>query len=252
MIKLTGNEFGVFDNTPEGKRALRSAVADFLESLKGQFVYCKAIHANVELRKRGIKKALSFSSDKRKLQALFAIKQIIAQPQLINTQQNHKTENKPQVLGYYHLAQKVQIKDKIYEFRLIIEKDQSGHLFYDLNRLVENLPEYEGNTENKSGGQHSGKNIQTRAEPEDKSGGRSLNSQSTTTQWLEDKSELYSVDNSTQTQSYPEDKSGVLDMSRGTLDNADPWHSMRLWYQKQCLLVKNQQEQAFSNFWIEE
>lgn len=49
-----------------------------------------------------------------------------------------------------------------------------------------------------------------------------------------------------------ENKSGGHSLNLPTLDSANPWHSMRLWYQKQCLLSRKQKEKSFCNFWIEE
>lgn len=135
MIKLTGLEFGDFDDSVEGKKALRAKVSDFLESIKGEFVYCSAVQESIELRKRGLKKLISHSGDKRKLKAVYAIKDMIKTARLIDVQKNLKTQLKPQVSHYYHLKQIVKLGNEIIPFRLILEQDTNGKIFYDLSVL---------------------------------------------------------------------------------------------------------------------
>lgn len=161
MIEISGKEFGEFPDTPQGISALRDRVEFYLKSIRNQQVYCNALNAYITFRRRGIKKTLSFSGDPRKLKALIAIKAIIQTAHLMDIQKNDKSENKPQSLAYFHLKQCVKIGQVIYDFRVIIEQDHQGKLFYDLNVLEESTkkPKYEHKLENKSKGQHLGYSV---------------------------------------------------------------------------------------------
>ncbi len=137
VITITGNEFGEFEDTKEGLKALRKVAIDHLTGLKGEFVNCPALNhvednPMVEIRSRGIDKIESFSADKRKLQILSKIQQVIKTAKYLYSEKNHKTEKKEHVLIYHYLRNKAIIDKEEFNFIIVIEKDADGLLHYDI------------------------------------------------------------------------------------------------------------------------
>ena len=139
-VTLTGKELGDFENTPEGKKALRAAAKAEFEKMLGQWVDCPALNSlegentKVEIRKRGVKEFFAFSGDTRKLKLASAIVQIIKTARLDKPQleQNYKQDKKNRVVGYYHLQNKIMIDGNLITVRVVIEKDDKGLLHYDV------------------------------------------------------------------------------------------------------------------------
>jgi hypothetical protein len=131
-IALTGTEFGEFEDTPEGKKALRAAAKAYLEGMRGQMINCPALGAKVEIRQRGIKETLAFSGNPKKLKLLHAIPQIIAGATEAQRSENHKREAKPTVEAYFYLKSTVTLADEHLPVRVVVEKEINGELYYDL------------------------------------------------------------------------------------------------------------------------
>jgi hypothetical protein len=131
-IELTGTEFGEFPDTPEGKKALRGAAEAYLKAMRGQMVNCPVLGAQVEIRQRGIKETLAFSGNPKKIKLLHAVPQILASATAAEFVQNFKLDKKPQVVGYYNLSSVVALAGESIAVRVVVEKDNMGHLYYDL------------------------------------------------------------------------------------------------------------------------
>lgn len=131
-VALTGNEFGEFPDTPEGKKALRAAAKAYLEGMRGQMVDCPALGEKVEIRQRGIKETIAFSGNPKKLRLLHAIPKIITSAKVASRSDNHKRDKKPDVVAYINLKSTVLLADEEITVEVVIEQDSNGHLYYDL------------------------------------------------------------------------------------------------------------------------
>ncbi|WP_122760516.1 methyltransferase domain-containing protein [Pseudomonas viridiflava] len=131
-VALTGNEFGEFPDTPEGKKDLRAAAKAYLEGMRGQMVDCPALGEKVEIRQRGIKETIAFSGNPKKLRLLHAIPKIITSAKVASRSDNHKRDKKPDVVAYINLKSTVLLADEEITVEVVIEQDSNGHLYYDL------------------------------------------------------------------------------------------------------------------------
>jgi protein-L-isoaspartate O-methyltransferase len=131
-IALTGNEFGEFPDTPEGKKELRAAAKAYLEGMRGQMVNCPVLGAKVEIRQRGIKETLAFSGNPKKLKLMHAIPQIIATATAAVREDNHKKAKKPFVEAYFYLKSTVALGEEQIALHVVVEQDDKGRLYYDL------------------------------------------------------------------------------------------------------------------------
>ncbi|WP_240998618.1 hypothetical protein, partial [Pseudomonas viridiflava] len=111
-VALTGNEFGEFPDTPEGKKDLRAAAKAYLEGMRGQMVDCPALGEKVEIRQRGIKETIAFSGNPKKLRLLHAIPKIITSAKVASRSDNHKRDKKPDVVAYINLKSTVLLADE--------------------------------------------------------------------------------------------------------------------------------------------
>lgn len=132
VVTLSGSEFGEFDDTPEGKKALRGALKEYLESLRGEWVDCPILGDKVEIRRRGIKETLAFTGDPRKMRIVAGLKGIIHGARAVEEQPNYALLDKPQVQKYFILTAPVSLAGQILPVRVVIEQDQDGKLYYDL------------------------------------------------------------------------------------------------------------------------
>lgn len=137
-LVLTGNEFGEFDDTPEGLAELRKVAIKHLEdNLKNKVVECPALSSieddiQVQIRQRGIDHIKSFSADKRKLLLLAQIVKLIQSAKYLYSAQNTKSKKKPNIEAYHYLHNTANIGGESLEYVLVIEKDQEGLLHYDI------------------------------------------------------------------------------------------------------------------------
>ena len=135
-IVLTGNELGDFDtSTPEGKKALRAALKDYLMAMQGDSVDCPILGDKVMIEKRGIKETLAFTGNPIKMKALYAIKDLIKTARSKDKQANFKADKKGNTQAYFHLKNSVSIDGVDVSVDLIVEQTADGHYHYDM--LVE-------------------------------------------------------------------------------------------------------------------
>lgn len=133
-VVLTGKEFGEFDlNTDGGIKALREVVAKHLNGLRGQAVFCKALNADVEIRKKGIKKYLSTSSNPVKLQIAGSLLDIIKNGKVFKpSTDSYDSAEKKNKIKYHYLVTGFVIAGMEYKARLVIKQDAQGKFHYDL------------------------------------------------------------------------------------------------------------------------
>ncbi len=132
-IELTGKELGDFPDTEEGKKDRREATKDYLENkLRGQWILCKAINKEIEIRQQGIDESIYWSANPKKLKALAVIDRIIKGAHSPDYQSNFKVNEKPHVIEYIHLKNTVTIDGEPTPFDVIIERDADGLLHYDI------------------------------------------------------------------------------------------------------------------------
>lgn len=135
-IVLTGKELGDFDtSTPEGKKALRAALKDYLMAMQGDSVDCPILGDKVMIEKRGIKETLAFTGNPIKMKALYAIKDLIKTARSKDKQANFKADKKGNTQAYFHLKNSVSIDGVDVSVDLIVEQTADGHYHYDM--LVE-------------------------------------------------------------------------------------------------------------------
>lgn len=135
-IVLTGKELGDFPDTPEGKKALRKAAIDMLLKLRGDWVDCPALNAQVEIRKRGVNKIRSTSADPLKLKVIPAIREILASAIKIRTKPNYDSENSQNILAYHVLRAAVVIGSEEKGVRIVVSEDDKGLFHYDHTLLA--------------------------------------------------------------------------------------------------------------------
>lgn len=134
VIALTGKEFGEFDlSSNDGISALRDNVKDYLIGLRGQTVYCKALNADVEIRKQGIKKFMSFTSNPIKLQAAHAILDIIKNGKEFKpSEASYADKESNHGVKYHYLKTAFKVNDLEYGARIVVREDNDGNFHYDL------------------------------------------------------------------------------------------------------------------------
>ena len=131
-VTLTGKELGDFPDTEEGTKELRKAAKAFLMGMRDEWVFCKGLGKEVQIRKRGIKETIAFSADIRKLKALAAIKQIISGADSPIREDNFKKNEKPDVVAYYHLRNSINLDGATLPLTVVVQEDDKGFMHYDM------------------------------------------------------------------------------------------------------------------------
>lgn len=132
-VTLTGNEFGEFEDTPEGRKQLRHAVKEKLTALIGQWFDCPALNGQVEVRRSGVKKTLSLSGDPRKLMAIHAIKELLHTAKFLSKSEPSDPSIEPNIKAYHYLQAPLVLKEKNIMVRFVVREDDKGKYHYDLN-----------------------------------------------------------------------------------------------------------------------
>jgi hypothetical protein len=132
-IVLTGKELGDFPNTEEGKKALRLAAKQHLDSINGQWFSCPALHDKVEVRTAGIKKMISMSGDPKKLKMMAVIPKILLNAKKIApSQPTYLPQKEKSVKAYHYLRSSAKIEDKLVDVNVVIREDDDGKFHYDM------------------------------------------------------------------------------------------------------------------------
>lgn len=123
---------------------------DYLNSLRGQIVFCKALNADVEIRKQGIKKFMSFTSNPVKLQIAYSLLDIIRNGKVFKHSQSSYADNElSHGVKYHYLRTPFNIGGVEYGARVVIREDMSGKFHYDLqirdslNAIIDSLNQKE-------------------------------------------------------------------------------------------------------------
>lgn len=124
---LSGDEFGEFEDHKE----LRAAVKQALVDMVGKSFPCPTLNAEVEVRTSGMKKIISNSADIRKLQAIAALKDLLAQAEKYEEQQPYNTGNERNIKAYHILKAPLQLDGELLHVRFVIREDDKGHYHYD-------------------------------------------------------------------------------------------------------------------------
>ncbi|MGL4448509.1 MAG: hypothetical protein ACRCZA_12620 [Shewanella sp.] len=133
VIELTGKELGEFADTPEGKKELRRAAKARLEAMIGDSTYCSALKADVEIRRAGVKKVISLSSDPQKLMMVGAIKDIIRSASLLSSRPPYDGELDKSARAYHILRAKVLLDHEKLAARVVVKEDVNGAFHYDIS-----------------------------------------------------------------------------------------------------------------------
>lgn len=131
VVELTGDELGDFPDTPEGKKALRQAAIEELTKLRGTWLDCPALGAQVEIRKRGIDKIKSASADPLKLKIIPRIREILASATRIGRKPNYDIANSPSTAAYHTLRARVRVAGLERQVRIVVTEDDKGLFHYD-------------------------------------------------------------------------------------------------------------------------
>ncbi|WP_175712141.1 DUF4132 domain-containing protein, partial [Burkholderia ambifaria] len=130
-VVVAGDSLGPFDETPEGKKALRAAAKAAYEAMLGQWVPCPALGADVELRKQGMKKTLSMSADARKLKLIPAIKSLIENSLKIASRPAYDNVEAQNIVAYHTLRSIALLDGVELAVRFIVKEDDKGLYHYD-------------------------------------------------------------------------------------------------------------------------
>lgn len=131
VIELTSKELGEFPDTPEGKKALRSAAMAAFAEIIGEWIPCRALGTSVELRKTGLNKVKSLSADPRKLMIIPRIRELIKSAAKVGYTDNYDKANSPNIAGYYTLRSPVSLADQKLAVRFVVGLDDKGAYHYD-------------------------------------------------------------------------------------------------------------------------
>lgn len=105
---------------------------DYLNSLRGQIVFCKALNADVEIRKQGIKKFMSFTSNPVKLQIAYSLLDIIRNGKVFKHSQSSYADNElSHGVKYHYLRTPFNIGGVEYGARVVIREDMSGKYIHN-------------------------------------------------------------------------------------------------------------------------
>lgn len=130
-VVVNGEELGVFEDTPEGKKAMRAAAKAIYEAMLGEWVPCPALDADVELRKQGMKKTLSMSADVRKLKLFPKIKALIGNSQKVASRPAYDGVEAQNIVAYHTLRSVALLDGVELAVRFIIKEDDKGMFHYD-------------------------------------------------------------------------------------------------------------------------
>lgn len=139
VITLTGKELGDFLDTPEGRKALREAALKELEALRGKWLPCPALGGDIEVRKSGIKKVISLSGDRRKLQVVSKLPELLQSAQKISEKPNYDAKNTPNIKTYYTLRSIVSLDLENLAVRIVVSEDNHGRFYYDHSLHAEDV-----------------------------------------------------------------------------------------------------------------
>lgn len=130
--ELTGDEFGEFDiDLPEDKKALREIVKTALKEMVGQSFPCPALNANVEIRTNGVKKLISMSGDARKLQAVAALKELLAIAYKVDERKSYAELTERNIVAYHIMSAPLKLDQESLNVLFVIREDDKGHYHYD-------------------------------------------------------------------------------------------------------------------------
>lgn len=125
--RISGDEFG----DPSDTSSIRNAVKQALLELNGQSYPCPALGAEVEIRKNGIKKIISFSADVRKLQAVAALKELLANAVKYDERTPYNPDEKRNIKAYHFLHSALLLNGESLIARFVVSEDDKGHFHYD-------------------------------------------------------------------------------------------------------------------------
>jgi hypothetical protein len=131
VVVLTGYELGIFETTSEGQKQLREAAKLAFEDLLNQWLPCPALQADVQIRKTGIKKILSFSADSRKLKIIPKLKELIAVSEKIKSALPTNPLLEANTKAYHYLRANAELAGQAIMVRFVIREDDKGAFHYD-------------------------------------------------------------------------------------------------------------------------
>lgn len=129
VAELTGRELGEFADTPEGRDALRAAAKAVFAELRLTTVFNAALNANIGFVREGIRKALSFSADPRKLKLIPALPKILAAA--VDVKKLAARGDDPDVVAMHALKADVTLDGNALTVRVIVKERNNGSYFYD-------------------------------------------------------------------------------------------------------------------------
>ena len=127
---LDGDEFGEFD-LPEDNKELRAAVKQALVEMVGKSFPCPSLNTDVEVRTSGVKKIISNSADIRKLQAVAALKELLADAVKIDEKKPYDEMRERNIVAYHFLEAPLKLKDELLKVTFVVREDDKGHYHYD-------------------------------------------------------------------------------------------------------------------------
>lgn len=127
---IQGDEFGEFD-LPEDNKELRAAVKQALAEMVGKNFPCPSLNADVEVRTSGVKKIISTSADIRKLQAVAALKELLANAKKVDEKKPYDALKEQNIVAYHFLEAPLKLKDELLNVTFVIREDDKGHYHYD-------------------------------------------------------------------------------------------------------------------------
>lgn len=133
VVKVSGDEFGEFPDTPEGKKELRDkAIAEYSKLIGVESVMCPALGSMVDFRATGRKEVKHWGADSRKMKLLPRIKEIIANGELRSSSPPDNPEQDKSAIAYHYLRTPVEIAGELLAARVVIKEDNNGVFHYDL------------------------------------------------------------------------------------------------------------------------
>lgn len=129
-IEVDGGLLGSFDDTPEGKRAMR-AQADAAYRALSPTLPCPALHSEVQLRTAGRRKMLAMSGDTRKLKLIPALPAIFSGAKKVATLAPYNAAVDTAAIAYHILRAPVRLDGVDLAVRVVVKEDAAGKFHYD-------------------------------------------------------------------------------------------------------------------------
>lgn len=99
--------------------------------LRGEWLDCPALNAEVEIRTSGIKKTLSLSGDPRKLKLVAALEPLIRNASKLSSSTSYAPDQERSIVAYHYLQSMAALGGEELTVRFVVKEDDKGNYHWD-------------------------------------------------------------------------------------------------------------------------